>query len=207
MRSSPLILIILALNVVVFFLWSSPNFVSPEFMQRNFAVSWEALMEGRWWVLITAVFSHYLMIHLFFNMLVLSSFGPIIEEMFGKKFFIIFYLVAGVVSSFSHACVTAFFLNSPDLPAVGASGALAGVLLLFCLLFPKEKILLMAILPLPAIWAAIAFVGLDLWGLVAQAQGGGLPIGHGAHLGGSLCGLLAYFYLRKRERRRLRRIY
>jgi membrane associated rhomboid family serine protease len=141
-------------------------------------------------------------LHLFFNMMVLNSFGPIIVQVLGLRFFIIFYLVTGILSSLSHALVTAFFLHSPNLPAVGASGAIAGVLFLFCMLFPKEKILLMAVIPLPAIWGAIAFVGLDIWGLIAQSRGGGLPIGHGAHLGGALCGLLTYFYLRSQGRGR-----
>ena len=43
---------------------------------------------------------------------------------------------------------------------------------------------------------AILFVGLDVWGVIAQAGGGGLPIGHGAHLGGALAGLIYYFVLR-----------
>jgi membrane associated rhomboid family serine protease len=46
---------------------------------------------------------------------------------------------------------------------------------------------------------ALAFIGLDVWGLIAQAEGGGLPIGHGAHLGGAFTGILYYFlFLRGR---------
>jgi membrane associated rhomboid family serine protease len=73
---------------------------------------------------------------------------------------------------------------------------------LFALLYPREKLLLFGIIPLPAMFGALAFVGLDVWGVVAQAQGGGLPIGHGAHLGGALTGLLYYlFVLRPRLKR------
>ena len=87
--------------------------------------------------------------------------------------------------------------------ALGASGAIAGLVLVFSLIFPREKILLMGIIPVPALFGALAFVGLDLWGLTAQAHGGGLPIGHGAHLGGALTGMLYYvFFLRRRIRRR-----
>ncbi|MGZ3797650.1 MAG: rhomboid family intramembrane serine protease [Pseudobdellovibrionaceae bacterium] len=172
-------------------------------MENNFAVSWEALRQGHWWVLLTAVFSHNMFFHLFLNMFVLTSFGNVVESAVGTKFFLIFYLLAGAFSSFSHAFVSAFLLQQPELPAIGASGAIAGVVLLFSLLFPKEKILLFGIIPLPAIWGAIVFVGLDVWGLVSQAGGGGLPIGHGAHLGGAFCGILAYLYLRQHLRRRL----
>jgi len=69
-------------------------------------------------------------------------------------------------------------------------------------LFPKERLLFFFLIPLPAMIAALIFVGLDLWGLSAQAHGGGLPIGHGAHLGGAFAGILYYFlFLRRRIRR------
>ncbi|MBK9322933.1 MAG: rhomboid family intramembrane serine protease [Bdellovibrionaceae bacterium] len=198
MKNSFLILMLIAINILVFFLWFSASTETQRvFMQENFAVSWEALAAGRWWVLLTSVFSHQMFFHLIFNMMVLNSFGPVVADAIGTRFFIIFYFIAGVLSSLSHAVVTAFFLHAPNLPAVGASGALAGVLLLFCLMYPREKILLFAILPLPAMWGAVAFVVLDIWGLIAQSQGGGLPIGHGAHLGGAFCGLLGYMLLRR----------
>jgi hypothetical protein len=62
------------------------------------------------------------------------------------------------------------------------------------LLFPRHKILLMGIVPVPALIGVLAFVGIDLWGLFAQTRGGGLPIGHGAHLGGALAGAIMWFF-------------
>lgn len=199
-RITPIFII---LNILVYLTWFTAGDAQLEFMQMNFAVSWDALMEGRWWVLLTSVFSHEMLFHLFLNMYVLSGFGGAVEAVLGKKRFIIFYLIAGIFSSLCHAAVSAFVLGRPDLPAVGASGAIAGILILFCLLYPKEKLLLFGIIPLPAIWGALAFVGLDVWGLISQAEGGGLPIGHGAHLGGAFCGLIGYFILR--DSLRLRR--
>ena len=74
-------------------------------------------------------------------------------------------------------------------------------MLVFSLMFPKERILVFGIVPVPALWGAVAFVGLDIWGLFEQKHGGGLPIGHGAHLGGALAGLLFYFgYVRRKMR-------
>ncbi len=150
-------------------------------------------MAGRWWTLITAVFSHNWLIHIFINMFVLSSFGSIMELVLGRRAFLRFYLVAGIVSSFVHALVSAYIVGDPGQPAVGASGAICGIILVFSLRFPREKILLFGIIPLPAIVGALAFIGLDLWGLSAQAGGGGLPIGHGAHLGGAAAGIVYYF--------------
>lgn len=194
--------IIILINIGVFFMWMALGQENSEFMMNNFLVSWSALQEGRVWTLITSVFSHNMFLHIFINMFVLNSFGSLLEVVLGRTRFLIFYLIAGVVSSLGHSLVSAFVLGNPELPALGASGAIAGLVLVFALMFPKEKILLFGIIPLPALWGALAFVALDFWGLSAQAHGGGLPIGHGAHLGGALTGVLYYFfYLRKHIRR------
>jgi membrane associated rhomboid family serine protease len=189
--------IIILLNVLVFICWQIPDY--QDFMLENFTVSWTLLEQGRYWTLLTSVFSHNMLMHILINMLVLQSFGTIMAAVLGTRRFLAFYLVAGMVASFSHAFVSAFIVGNPDIPAVGASGAIAGLVLVFSLMFPREKILLFFIIPLPAMVGALAFIGLDIWGLIAQAEGGGLPIGHGAHLGGAFTGILYYFlFLRGR---------
>lgn len=187
---------IIGINVVVFLMWHQYGEDS-SFMFENFLVSGSALQEGRYWTLITSVFSHNLFFHIFINMYVLSSFGSIMELTLGAKRFFMFYMGAGIISSLSHVLVSTYILQQPETPALGASGAIAGLILIFSLVYPKEKISLFGIIPLPAIWGAVLFIALDIWGLVAQAEGGGLPIGHGAHLGGAFAGILYYlFYLR-----------
>ena len=190
---------IIFINLIVFLLWSlAPMLVTQEFMIQNFLVSWNAITEGRFWVLLTSVFSHLQFFHFLINMLVLRSFGPVILYSFGKRVFISFYLLAGVFSSFSHAALSTLLMHDPSLAALGASGAIAGLILLFSLLFPNEKILFFGIIPVRAIWGAVLFIGLDVWGLIAQSKGGGLPIGHGAHLGGAVIGIIFFLTLRRR---------
>jgi membrane associated rhomboid family serine protease len=191
--------IFIALNACVFFLW---YYLPEPFMSDNFAVSWNALMQGRWWVLLTSVFSHNYLIHILINMFVLRNFGAVIEEALGHRRFFFFYLIAGVVSSLTHAVVSAWVVGEPEMGAVGASGAIAGLVLLFSLFFPREKLYLFAFIPMPAIVGALAFIGLDVWGLVAQSGGGGLPIGHGAHLGGAFSGIVYYLMLRRARLKR-----
>lgn len=174
-------------------------YVNPQFMVNNFLVSWEGVMEGRIWTLLTSVFSHNMFFHIFLNMYVFFGFGTVVENTLGSKRFLIFYLSAGLLSSISHISVSYFLMDQPGLPALGASGAVAGTILLFALMFPQEKILLLGIIPLPAITAALLFVGIDIWGLIAQTKGSMIPIGHGAHLGGALFGLL-YYLTRVRHR-------
>ncbi len=196
---------LIAINIAVFLGWQFwGSLYRGNFFVEQFLVSSEHLKMGRFWTLITSAFSHNMLWHLVFNMMVLHSFGSFLERFLGKKRFLIFYLCAAAFSSLTHCLATAFILNN-DTPALGASGALAGLLLLFALIFPKHKILLFGIIPIPAIIAAVILIGFDIFGLIAQEHGEWLPIGHGAHLGGSLFGALYYvFYLRKHVRRRIR---
>ena len=185
--------IIIKINVAVFFLWMVGAFTNPEFMMKNFLVSWKGLSEGRVWTLVTSVFSHNMLFHIFVNMYVFYGFGFVLENALGGRRFLLFYLGAGIFASLCHALVSVFWIGDGNLQALGASGAISGVILLYSLMFPNEKLFLLGILPIPALMASILVVGLDIWGLVQQTKGGPLPIGHGAHLGGALYGLIYYF--------------
>ena len=198
------IFILLMLNGLIFLSWTFLGELSLtlNFMTDNFLVNWNGLIEKRYWILLTSVFSHISFWHFFMNMYVLNSFGPIVERTLGTFRFFKFYLFAGIFSSFCHAAVSAFVLNQPELHALGASGAISGMIFLFSFLYPKQKILLFGLIPMPALWGAFLFAGLDIWGLTAQAGGGGLPIGHGAHLGGAATGIIYYYLFFRRTRER-----
>lgn len=163
-------------------------------MMDNFLVSSSALSQGRVWTLLTSVFSHNMLFHLLINMFVLYGFGRTMENVLGSKQFLIFYLIAGVVGSIAHCLTSSLLIRNPDLQALGASGAISGVLVVFSLMYPMQLVFLLGLLPLPAILATTLFVGSDLWGLIAQTEGSGIPIGHGAHLGGAMAGAIYYFY-------------
>jgi membrane associated rhomboid family serine protease len=191
--------VIIGLNVVVFLAWQAAGAVTllMDLMVTNFLVSTTHLMHGLVWTPVTAAFSHSEIWHLAINMFVLWSFGTVLERLWGLRRFVLFYLVAAVVASLCHCAVSTMLMGNSDIPALGASGAVSGLLLAYALLFPRHKILLMGIIPVPALAGVLAFVGIDLWGLFAQTRGGGLPIGHGAHLGGALAGaLMWYFFMR-----------
>lgn len=186
--------VIVGINVCVFMLWQLSRFLPglQETMAANFLTGWPLLKAGAFWTLLTSEFSHFEWWHIGINMVVLWSFGAILERLLGVRRFLQFYLGAAVVASLAH-CFLSVAIGRPQTMALGASGAIAGLLMLYSLIFPKHKILIFGIIPVPAMAGALAFVGLDLWGLFAQSQGGGLPIGHGAHLGGALCGAIYYF--------------
>lgn len=193
---------LIAINGLVFLMWFL-QLMPPGFMERNFLISWQGLVEGRYWVLLSPAFSHNMFFHIFINMFVLNSFGGFMELFIGRRRIFFFYLLAGVMGNLAHAATSQFLMGEPELPALGASGAVAGIILLFSFIFPKEKILFFGIIPVPAIVGALAFVGFDLWGLYTQTQGGGLPIGHGAHLGGAFTGIFYYFIMRQKAKKAL----
>jgi len=200
-RRAPAVSAIIALNAVVLLGWqaarSDPTL--KRFMVEHFLGSSAHLAHGYVWTLLTSTFSHMELWHFALNMFVLWSFGTILERLWGTRAFIAFYLFAGLTASASHCLVTSLYLGDGSRAGLGASGAIAGLLLVFALHFPRHKILAFGVIPLPALAGALLFIGLDVWGLLTQGAGGGLPIGHGAHLGGSFAGGVAYLaYFRRR---------
>nr|WP_279382475.1 rhomboid family intramembrane serine protease [Acanthopleuribacter pedis] len=147
---------------------------------------------GYYWTLLTSAFSHNQIIHLVFNMMVLVSFGNLLEKFYGPVGFLKLYIGAALFSSLMHCATSAFLMDRMDANALGASGALTAVLMVFARMWPKHKILLFGIIPVPAMIAVVGLVLLDIWGLIAQTRGGGFQIGHSAHLGGTIFGFV-YF--------------
>jgi membrane associated rhomboid family serine protease len=199
-RSTPAVSIIIGLNVLVFLAWQAATQSRDlfAFMSENFLVSTAHILHLHVWTLVTAAFSHNELWHLAINMFVLWSFGTVLEHLWGTRVFVFVYLAAAIVASVSHCTVSSFLMGKDGIPALGASGAVSGLLLAYALTFPRHRILIFGIVPVPALAGVLAFVGLDVWGLIAQGRGGGLPIGHGAHLGGAFAGALIYFlYLRE----------
>lgn len=153
------------------------------------------------YTLITSMFLHGGVMHLVGNMLFLWIFGDNVEDTLGHWRFLTFYLASGIAASFAQLITEPF---SP-VPMVGASGAIAGVMGAYLLLFPKAKvdiliilIVFFRILPIPAwimlaVWFAMQFIG----GVGAQAGSGG--VAYWAHAGGFVAGLLLTipFWIRK----------
>jgi membrane associated rhomboid family serine protease len=191
----------IVINLAVFLAWQV-SFEVPRFepfMIENFLVSTLHLQHGLVWTVVTAAFSHNDVWHLAINLFVLWSFGSVLERLWGSRVFLGFYLIAAVVASVSHCAVSSILMGADDSSALGASGAVSALLVAYAFHFPRHKILLFGIIPIPAFVGVLAFIGIDIWGLIAQTQGGGLPIGHGAHLGGAAAGAVMYLlYLRPR---------
>ncbi len=141
----------------------------------------------RIWQLFTYMFMHSSFSHLFFNMFALWMFGYILENFWGSRRFLFYYLVCGVGAGLCNILVPGWGLT------VGASGAVYGVLLAFGMMFPEERIYLYFLMPIKAKWFVIGYAAIELLEGIFVSDG----IAHFAHLGGMLFGLLLILYWRK----------
>jgi membrane associated rhomboid family serine protease len=146
----------------------------------------------------SAMFMHGGWLHLFGNMLFLWIFGDNVEDRFGHIKFLIFYLLAGIAATLAQYAV------SPEsgVPNVGASGAIAGVLGAYILMFPQSRV---NVLLGRQIVAMPAFVVLGLWialqlvsgvGTIASTDESAGGVAYMAHVGGFISGLLMTFLFR-----------
>ncbi len=180
LAEAPVTLLLLAANIGVglYALASNPALIGRlAFRPYGFA------HRGEYGRLLTAGFVHGSLGHLAVNMLTLFFFGPVIEGVLGPAKFVAVYfgseIAANVATLVKHR-------DDPGYSAVGASGAISGVVFSFCLFAPLELLYLFFAIPIPAILFAVLYVGFSVY---ASQQGGG-RIAHEAHLGGALGGVV-----------------
>jgi membrane associated rhomboid family serine protease len=174
----------------------------------------------------THMFTHSpnLFTHIIFNMFSLWMFGRILENVWGAKRFLVFYLACGLGAALAHLAVDYFQYKEiieaikgleaqgqtnlanqlRDMPvyAVGASGAVMGIMVAFGFLFPNTELFIMFIpIPIKAKWAILGFLAIDLFGGIYPIPGDN--IAHFAHLGGALTGFLLVLYWNKTNKKTL----
>lgn len=173
--------------------------------------------------LLTHLFMHGGISHIFFNMFGVWMFGQTLENRFGSKRFLTFYLISGLGAAVLHLIVLYFELqpvwdyfqtlpveqqselvNNPlfkvNVPTVGASGALFGCLAAFGYLFPNTMIYVYFFIPMKAKWFVLIYAGVELWLGIRNSAGDN--VAHFAHLGGALAGFLLVLFWNKTDRRR-----
>jgi membrane associated rhomboid family serine protease len=139
------------------------------------------------WQLITYQFMHAGFSHIFFNLLALWMFGAELENLWGGRRFLIFYLLSGIGGGLVHLGMQ-FLPGMEGAPTVGASGAIMGVLLAFGFTFPDRPVMMFPIFfPIPARIFVLLYAAMDLIsGLMSTNSG----IAHFAHLGGAFMGYM-----------------
>lgn len=171
---------------------------------------------------ITHLFLHGGFDHIFFNMFALWMFGSILENLWGPKRFLLFYLLCGLGAAALHM-ITLYIELTPawdtfktltiaqqdelrfadnfiiNNSTVGASGAIFGCLAAFGYLFPNSLIYVYFFIPVKAKWFVLIYGAMELWLGIRNSAGDN--VAHWAHLGGALVGLLLVWTWNKRNRR------
>lgn len=140
---------------------------------------------------ITYMFMHQGLSHIFFNMFALWMFGRIMEQVWGAKRFLIYYIVCGVGAGIIQEIGQALGIIFPLATTIGASGAVYGILLAFGMTFPNERLF---IIPFPFPIKAKYFIGIYIVIEVLEGISGKDGVAHFAHLGGMFFGLLTILY-------------
>lgn len=180
---------LLIINVIFFFGLK----LIPEHWASMMACHSPATGQFQPFQIVTYMFTHFDLGHLFFNMLSLYFMGPIVEMTLGPKRFLGLYLISGLVGLGAHFLVyyLPFFIQGsapPYFAVLGASGAVFGVVIAFATLYPdRQLMLLFPPIPIKAWVMALILVGI---GLFSGFTGAGGNVAHFAHLGGALAGFL-----------------
>ena len=196
-RTLPVVTYALILLNVLFFLVELSG--GDPFIQQWSVVPRRLLANpaGDFPTVLTSMFMHAGWVHLLGNMLYLWIFGDNVEDNFGHVKFLIFYLLCGVAATFAQVMMSA---NS-TVPNLGASGAIAGVLGAYILLFPKGQVRVLmgrGVIPVPALvvigfWIVLQLVS-GVGAISNTAETGG--VAYMAHIGGFFAGLILTFVLR-----------
>jgi len=203
-RTTPYITVtIIVINALAwFFELALPREVLPAFLQAYGVVP--AAFSAP--TLITSMFLHGSWSHVLGNMWYLWIFGDNVEDRLGHTRFVIFYLLCGIVAAFGQIAMN----SQSTLPTIGASGAIAGVMGAYFVLYPHSRVL--TLIPLIIIWEVIelpAIMLLGFWFLMQLFSAGTVAITattHGsggvafmAHVAGFISGMIGVFAFRKRE--------
>jgi uncharacterized protein len=205
---------IILVNVIVFVVLSVLLLINQNSI-KYFAIQPNFIFQGKYfWTFVTSMFSHTWLFHLFANMITLMFIGSFVERIIGRKRYLWFYLISGLIASVFFVVFAYFFgstnpeslgfglFGSPEIFALGASGAIFGLAGVITMLVPRLKVLVFFIIPM-RMWAAMVFFLVVFWALSAFY---GLPIGNSAHFGGFICGLIYGGYLRKKYKRKIVRL-
>jgi len=202
---------LILINIIIFFVFYFYMLANPAILDY-IALKPDDILQGKYlWTIFTHMFMHGGPFHLIINMFVLFSLGSFMERVIGRKRFLLFYLVSGVIAGLLSVLLSGFFgaseigmriFGDPSLPAVGASGAIFAIAGLFVILLPRVRfsIIFFPFFSLPG-YIMIPVVLVVFWILSAV---GGLPIGNVAHAGGFLAGLVYGLYLKQRYAKKIK---
>jgi membrane associated rhomboid family serine protease len=162
--------------------------------------------ETAWMTVFSAMFLHGGWLHIISNMWILYIFGDNVEDRMGGAGYLLFYLLSGVAA----ALLQAFLLPESPVPMIGASGAIAGVLGAYLVLYPRARILSLVpivffftFIEVPAVLFLLFWFASQVFsGVLSLGGASGSGIAWWAHIGGFVFGLVSVFLFARRRRER-----
>lgn len=146
------------------------------------------------WTLLTYMFIHGNLLHLLGNMLFLWVFGDNVEDAMGHVRFLLFYLMCGVFAGLAHTAI----MQSSEIPVIGSSGGVAGIVAAYLMLHPKVKIWVLALWRIPlkitAVWVLGFWVLLQVFSAIIDDSEG---VAWWAHVGGMAAGAVLILFMRR----------
>ncbi len=183
----PVVLNLIIVNCLVLM---ATNLLGFNFLYKYFALWGVDSPLFHLYQVVTYMFMHADINHLFFNMFSLWMFGRTLEQVMGQKRFLTYYMVCGIFAGLIQLAVSA--ATHSMAPTVGASGSIFGLLLAFGVMFPNTVImLLIPPIPIKAKWFVIIYGVIELFLGVSGRQ---IGVAHFAHLGGMIGGYLLLMY-------------
>jgi membrane associated rhomboid family serine protease len=189
---TPVTITLLFANAAIY-LWI--RYSDPVYFEKFAEWPFQIVYKKRYYQMLTSAFLHVDIMHLFFNGFALYSFGQVLETIFVNSFgFVsgsIYFLIIYFVSLFSGSIFTVLFhFKNPGYVAVGASGAISGIIFSYIIFFPTSTIGFFFI-PMPAYIFALLYIAASIYGMKAHFGN----IGYEAHLGGAIGGVIATLIL------------
>jgi membrane associated rhomboid family serine protease len=202
-KSTPIIsFIIIGICCLVYLFQSSLSQNQEIFLIKNYGATPILLTNQTfiyWYSSISSMFLHGSLMHLGGNLLYLWIFGDNVEDEFGRFNFILFYILCGVGAVIAQI----LFNTESNVPMIGASGAIAGTLGAYIVLYPRAKIFVFAwvvifvkILKIPAFIVIGIWIGLQVMNVFDQGVSG---VAYSAHVGGFICGVILTPLFKKKD--------
>lgn len=168
---------------------------NPVYMEKFSEWPYQIVHERKYYQIITSAFLHANFMHLLFNMFALYTFGSYLEIFFIKNFGSLegsldFFLIYFISLIFGSVLTVIFHYDNPNYVAVGASGAVSGIVFSYIIFFPKDMLYVFFI-PMPAYLFAILWIAFSIYGMKSKLGN----IGHEAHLGGAIGGVVSTLIL------------
>jgi len=187
---------LLIANIAIFFVYMLffASSVQPDPVIRIFALSARGLGRGMIWQLVTYMFLHGGLLHLFGNMLGLFFFGRELEFRLGPARFLYLYVGGGILGALGWLVLGALGLYSLQRPMIGASGAVFAIVGAYAALYPHRRVTLLVFFVLPVTMTART-MALLFGGFSLLMLGDGSSIAHAAHLAGGMAGYVYGMYL------------